>query len=100
MITEVNLALSPADAFDHEIITATTRRILSIKSSNTLFVVVRKRSVDARSKNPLFILKVDAYVNEQEPKKKEYIFEKKNVGDQEPVFIIGSGLQDYLQRFN
>jgi len=91
MITEVTLALSPSDAFDHEKITAAARRELSIKASNTLTVVVRKRSVDARSRCPLFILKVDAYINESEPEKKEFVFEKRNVGNSEPVFIIGAG---------
>ncbi|MFZ5552147.1 MAG: NAD(P)/FAD-dependent oxidoreductase [Bacteroidota bacterium] len=91
MITEVTLSLSPAEAFDAEKITSATRKELSLKSANSLFVTVKKRSVDARGKLPKFILKVEARINEKEPEKKTFVFEKRDIKNAEPVFIIGAG---------
>jgi len=91
MIKTIELVLLPEEAANELLITELSARQLGISPLAISSVQLRKRSIDARSKQVKFRLLVDVYINEQTT---EAIFSKeqyKNVSDKQPVLIIGSG---------
>jgi uncharacterized FAD-dependent dehydrogenase len=91
MIKTIELVLLPEEAANELLITELSARQLGISPLTISSVQLRKRSIDARSKQVKFRLFVDVYINEPAT---EAIFSKeqyKNVCDRETVLIIGSG---------
>ena len=88
---EVQLILSPEQAFDNDYI----KRKISEKIGATIndisgFKIVKK-SIDARSRFPLVILQLRAFVNEQPEYKYENTFNYRDVSKKEEVVIVGAG---------
>src|SRR5580693_202746 len=91
MIKTIELVLLPEEAANELLIKDLSARQLGISPLTISSIQLRKRSIDARSKQVKFRLLVDVYINEQTT---ETIFSKeqyKNVSDKEAVLIIGSG---------
>ena len=91
MIKTIELVLLPEEAADELLINDISARQLGISPLTISSVQLRKRSIDARSRQVKFRLLVDVYINETP---NEAIFSKeqyKDVSDKQSVLIIGSG---------
>lgn len=91
MIQELQLQLLPSQAHNDADIQATIRQALHLKKKDTLSYQILKRSIDARSRVPKYILKVKTYVNENESPNLEAEFKAQDVSSSTEVHIIGAG---------
>ncbi len=90
MIREIELVVSPDDIhnllkIEGQIILQEQLNPLSLK-----YFKIRKRSIDARSKNPIYRLKIILYINE-EPILETHLVNYPKVNNAKPVLIIGAG---------
>jgi uncharacterized protein len=91
-VQTVELRLSPQDAANDEAVTKAASIAASVKHSDIIKIQIVRRSIDARSRNILILLKVNVYVKgdvipETDIKLKNAELKK----DAEPVYIIGAG---------
>ena len=91
MIREIELALLPSVAFNSEEINLIARAELGLKKTDLLVLEPVKRSIDARSKLPKYVIKFRAYINEKELQHAVYRYEGKDVKNASEVVIIGAG---------
>lgn len=90
MQKEIQLAIIPEKINDELFLKSECADKLSIDIERIKYVVIRKRSIDARSKRVVYRVLVVVYIDEDfVPKKHEVHYE--NVSGKEPVIIIGGG---------
>ncbi len=90
MIKEAEIVILPAFIHDETAIKHSLAKQLHIPVSDISSVQVLKRSIDARSKQVVYRLKAQAYINEQP----QVLFKPavyQNVSSAKPVHIIGAG---------
>jgi len=91
MKTELNLALAPHIAYDEQLLKEEVSRELSLKSTDSLFIKVLRRSIDARSRNIKINLKVSVSVNEL-PENQKLMMDYREVWEaKHSITIIGAG---------
>ncbi|OAQ39161.1 FAD-binding protein [Pedobacter psychrophilus] len=90
MIKEIELVISPDEIYNLPKIELKILVQENINSSDLNYFKIRKRSIDARSKNPVYRLKIVLYINE-EPHLQLQTVNYPNVNDAKPVLIIGAG---------
>jgi uncharacterized FAD-dependent dehydrogenase len=90
MIKEVEIVVKPDDIHNDSKILDCILKQTAIKLSDLKHYNVRKRSIDARSKNVVFRLKVVLYLQEEHLPEINTI-KYKNVANAEPVIIVGAG---------
>lgn len=90
MIKEIEIVISPNDIDNNEVILSTILDQEIISKKELKHFVVRKRSIDARGKNPVYRLKVVLYINE-EPNLQINKTRYQNVSQSQPVIIVGGG---------
>lgn len=90
MTTEIELVLPPQQVANHELILQKLVQQLEIQPHRIKHVHYLKRSVDARSRNVVYRLKIKVYIDE-EPLPEIFSVKYPNVSDKRPVFIIGAG---------
>ncbi|MFZ4543833.1 MAG: NAD(P)/FAD-dependent oxidoreductase [Saprospiraceae bacterium] len=96
MIKEIELKLLPLEAIDFELIKLRTAQALSLAPSQLNAVVPIRRSIDARGKQPIILLKVAAYIGES-PKTLPAISSNfKDVSKKKQVLIVGAGPAGYF----
>lgn len=91
MIQELQLQLLPSQAHSDADIQATIRQALHLKKKDAIQYHIQKRSIDARSRTPKYILKVKVYINEAEVPTRDVEFKSKDVSKAGEVHIIGAG---------
>ena len=92
MIKQLNLQLSPAQAADSELYTLEIARQLNLDLSEINAVRIRKKSIDARSRNIKVNLNVDVFVGEEEEiPTYQSTFDYKDVRNAPEVIIVGAG---------
>jgi uncharacterized protein len=91
MIREFQLSLLPSEAFDEQIIYSLSRKELWLKKEDHLVLQTEKRSIDARSRQARYILKIKAFINEKEIPQKIFHYEGKDVRNAPVVMIAGAG---------
>jgi uncharacterized protein len=91
MVKELNLALLPEVAFEIKALNEYLLRYLDVKESELHFEI-KRRSVDARSKQVKVNISIIAYINEDVPPK-DFLFTKleKNVSSSQQAIIVGAG---------
>jgi uncharacterized protein len=90
MIKEIELVLLPSEATDPILINRKAASALKIFPENISEVKVLKRSIDARSKQVVYRLRVNVYIDE--PAAPEvFSVNYPNVSDKKPVLVIGAG---------
>ena len=90
MIKEIELVLLPSEATDPVLINKKAASVLKISHEKISDVKVLKRSIDARSKQVVYRLRVNIYIDE--PAAPEvFSVNYPNVSDKRPVLIIGAG---------
>jgi uncharacterized FAD-dependent dehydrogenase len=90
MKKELELVVAPETAQSFELLLNEVRKSLQLGISEKVSLKIRRRSIDARSRQPKINLSLEIYINESIPEisyKREY----KNVVSATPVLIIGSG---------
>lgn len=90
MILNIELKLSPREAHDEKAIHQLLIKKAAVPEENINDIQLVKRSIDARKKNVLYLLRYLVYVDE-EPLVEERILKSKNVKDKESLHIIGFG---------
>ena len=90
MIKETDLVLLPEEVNDHLTLQRLAAKSLKIDLNDIKHVQILKRSIDARSRQAVFRLKVRVYINEL-PVREIFELNYKNVKDKKPIIIIGAG---------
>src|SRR5690606_19814755 len=90
MQKEIELAILPEKIADEQFLMTLASEKLNIAFDRIKGIKIRKRSIDARSRNVVFRLQLIVYVDEVTS---EQIFElnHENVSGASPVIIIGAG---------
>lgn len=91
MIKEIELAVEPALVHDIEALTSQIVSALAVNQHDVKGFFIRKRSLDARSKTPLFRLLLRVYINEEFPPPLQYSLKYQNVKSEKNVIVVGSG---------
>lgn len=90
MKKQIELAITPDKISVPEILKSEIASILSIPTELITAVIPLKRSIDARTKNVVFRLLVDVYLNET-PQTHHRLIEYKPVDEKNKVIIVGFG---------
>jgi len=91
----VEIKLSPADAADPDIVRASAIQRASIAAKRVLHCEIQKRSIDARGKNPVYVLQVKLYVDEL-PKPEPLIKDSYKTLGHKRIIIVGAGPAGYF----
>lgn len=95
MILEKEIVVSPESAFDENEIKKLLADELEIEISDLLFFSIHKRSLDARSRNLIYRVRVKYSLDEKSTEEK-YSPNYKNVANAQRVHIIGAGPAGYF----
>ncbi|HVD97796.1 MAG TPA: NAD(P)/FAD-dependent oxidoreductase [Cytophagaceae bacterium] len=90
MIKSIEMVVSPETAAVPRLLDQAVLRFLQINAPKQLHVKIRRRSIDARSRQPKINLSLEVYIDEPMPSityKRDY----QNVSNAIPVLIIGAG---------
>lgn len=90
MIKEIEIVISPDDIYQLDQIRETILLTERIPAEHLKHFVIRKRSIDARGRNPVYRLKVVLYINEN-PSLEIYHIKYPQVREAKPVLIVGAG---------
>lgn len=90
MQQEIELAISPDHIYNEDFIIQQGVKKLKISRDTVKGIYIRKRSIDARSRQVLYRIRVVFYIN-QEPQIETFSSALKPVADAKPVIIIGAG---------
>lgn len=90
MQKEIELAVIPEKINDLEFIKKECSKKLNLDFKRIQGIKIRKRSIDARSKNVVFRIRVLVFIDEV-PIQEKFKVNYKNVADKKPVIIIGAG---------
>lgn len=91
MIKELEIVLLPEYLHDDLAIKSTIAKQLNVSINELNAYQILKRSVDARSRVPVFRIKVLAYLGEELKQQAFYNFVEQNVQNEKSAFIIGAG---------
>jgi len=91
MIKELEIVLQPQQLADDLIIKSVIAKQLNVTINEVSAYQILKRSVDARSRFPVFRLKLLAYLGEELKQQAFYTFIEQNVSNQKSAIIIGAG---------
>lgn len=91
MRTTLQLTTTPAIAADPNEIKRISAREARIDPAQITHVEILKRSIDARSREPKVLLKVELFVNEAPPALQIIVRSYPSVADAKRVLIIGAG---------
>lgn len=90
MQQEIELAIGPDFIYNEDYIIQKGVQKLKISSDKVKGIYVRKRSIDARSRQVVYRIRVIFFINE-DPKVETFISDLKTVHDAKSVIIIGAG---------
>ena len=90
-MTEVQLTLSPEQSHDEAFIKTKIAKTLGINRSDISSYSIIRKSIDARGRYPLVLMKFRVFMGETESLSYQNTFSYQNVEGKKEVFIIGSG---------
>ncbi|MFM7773401.1 MAG: NAD(P)/FAD-dependent oxidoreductase [Candidatus Kapaibacterium sp.] len=97
MQISVELTLSPAEAVDDALVRNMVRNGLTdVTDDSIVEMVIRRRSVDARSRVPVVNLRIDVYVDEPVPAPTSFSAALPHLDRGKSVVIIGAGPAGYF----
>lgn len=91
MQKECQLQLLPSQAFSDHDIREGIRQALMLKKNQQVHYRIAKRSIDARGRQPKYLLKLDVFINEALPLEEAPAFRARTVEHAPEVHIIGAG---------
>jgi hypothetical protein len=96
MIKQVEIKILPIHLTDEEYIRSSLINAANVKRTEVGDIRILKRSIDARSKQPLYVIKGELAIGEKftevEPVSSQY----KNIHDAPNIIIVGSGPAGYF----
>jgi len=87
----IRIAVTPPVAFEDDLLKKYLRNLLKLSTEEPFSYLLRKRSIDARSREVKINLELDVFVGEASITEPVYQFDFKNVSNKPPVIIVGSG---------
>lgn len=91
MIKETNIRIRPELIENSEKIKGFIAKQLSIDSSEITDFKILKRSIDARSSNVVYQLRIQVGIQEKIPTTQFDLSPKKNISNGQPVIVVGAG---------
>lgn len=91
MQTHLRLVTSPECAATETMLKELVAKTLHLKAPEVHTLLIRKRSVDARSKQVKVLLELDVFTGSDKPDYHPQVLDLKNVEHATPVLIAGSG---------
>ena len=91
MLKELQLTLTPEQAFDSDIRIKYLRNKLKLNPNDTLIEVPQRRSIDARGKQVKINYKTKVFINQKATSNLELDFTHKNVTNSKEIIIVGAG---------
>lgn len=91
MIQETEIVVSPTPLLAQEFLCKHTAKKLSLKVGDIRHVELLKKSIDARSKQPKFRLRVRVYTHQDQYIPKDITYRFPQVGNEKKVLICGAG---------
>ena len=91
MIKETNIRIRPNYINNPEKIKEYLSKKLEVKEKDITDFKILKRSIDARSRNIVFQLKVQVGIQEKIPKTNFELLKKINIEKAKPVIVVGAG---------
>lgn len=91
MIKEISIALLPSDAADDTSVKRAIAAECAVKPSRITGYKIKKRSIDARSRQPQILLSVSVFIDERMPDAVPFNPELNNVSNAPHVVIVGAG---------
>lgn len=85
------LKLTPEQAFEQSAFEKVIQKTLGLNAMSNTFLTIKRRSVDARSKNIKVNVAVDVFINENPPELLTYKTDFPNVANAKPVVVVGMG---------
>ncbi|WP_373550965.1 NAD(P)/FAD-dependent oxidoreductase [Haliscomenobacter sp.] len=93
---EIDIKMLPAEAKDETAIRRKAASKLNLREDQIQDLRVLRRSVDARSSQPIFLLRVAVYVGEAYEAEPAILAQLKSVADRPAVIIVGAGPAGYF----
>ncbi len=90
MKTEIEIVLLPEETDQPDLLRIAAAKILKTELKRIQEVKIRKRSIDARSRQVVFRLKAEVYIDEN-PIPEIFAVNYPKVTDKKPVLIVGAG---------
>lgn len=87
----VQIRVHPADLYDETSLKRLAAKQARISPQSIAGYVVRRRSIDARKKRPVFVLHLDLWIGEHPGVADRPPFPLRNVEDSRSIYIIGLG---------
>jgi len=91
----IELKMLPSEAFNESILLARVCKKLRSNPAKTS-IKVQRRSIDARGRQPLFLLRIEAFVNEKPEAEAAILEQFKDVSTAKSVIIVGAGPAGYF----
>ena len=91
MLKELNIAVSPVQAYETAKLKSSVSESLKIEAARIKEIVVKRRSIDARNSNIKINLGLDVYIDEQIPVAEKQFFSYPDVSTGSRVIIVGAG---------
>lgn len=96
MIKSIEIRVIPSQLYDEEIIRKKIITKLGKSGKNDFTSVLKKRSIDARQKQVLFLLRYDVYIDEIPVVEPSWIGEIPAIPKKKNIVIIGAGPAGYF----
>jgi uncharacterized protein len=96
MIKQIELKLLPAEAQDEALIRQRAIQKSRFKESEVQDVAVVLRTIDARSRQPLVLLRVEVYAGEAQQAEPALLANLRPVENARPALIVGAGPAGYF----
>jgi hypothetical protein len=90
MIKQIELTVLPHEAFDPEALKRIAAKKFGISFSEDIFVIQRRRSIDARSKHPHYKILADVFINEKPSESFPKVIYRP-VKTEKKIIIVGFG---------
>ncbi len=92
----IQLKVFPSKVNNLEFIKSLACKQEGINKHELTDIVIVKRSLDARSSRPFFLLRIDLYIDQNIPEQKEITSQFRDVSDAAEVLVIGAGPAGYF----
>ena len=96
MVKEIEIKVLPSQAADKDFIKQEAARMMRVGVEKINDVVQLRRSIDARSRQPLVIIRVAVYINEENQGEAAIIDGFQDVSTKKSVIVIGAGPAGYF----
>ncbi|MFZ1706195.1 MAG: FAD-dependent oxidoreductase [Saprospiraceae bacterium] len=96
MVQTIDIKIFPDKVDDQEYIRQIILTKMKVNPDRIKDIVLHRRSIDARGKQPIFVLRYQVFIDENAPQPTSVKSSYQNVGNQEPVIIIGAGPAGYF----